>query len=175
MLMGKVNDMGHRGRVVVELGAPSEHVLVIMPKGYERLGLVSVGSGDPGVLARITGTGEYVQLDVRGMTPLDRRKVEAAIEAAALEPRSVGRPRKSHELREVFSVSWNRHWLSTFGDSGTEIVGGRDNVGNRSPGSCLCEGRDKRRSKQPRPSGDLRRCAQGCRERRYLFLDASCG
>jgi Protein of unknown function (DUF1488) len=97
-----VLEMGHRGRVTVELGKPSEHVLQIMPAGVKRLGLVSLGSGDPGVLGQ-QQDGSYVMLDVRGTTPLDLHKFEAALEAAA--PRGAGRPRHSYELRKVFSVS----------------------------------------------------------------------
>lgn len=90
--------MSNRDRIIVKMGDHWKKILPMMPLGLTPRGTVQVGTDVERVLA-MDEEANFVQLDGTGsITPLNQRKVRAAMGLP------VGQPLKGYERREVYSI-----------------------------------------------------------------------
>lgn len=92
--------MGNRDRIAVDKYGNWKQYLKKIPPGHQAMGVVQVGSEEPGALVRVVDTDVFVQLSDAGMRTLDQRKVRAALGVS----QPVGAVVKGYERRELFSV-----------------------------------------------------------------------
>jgi hypothetical protein len=106
----------NQDRVAVNLNGNWESFLQIPQPYQEPKGTVRIGTDREGALLFDKQLDEYVMVDGYGRTlRLNQRKVRAALG----EPEPVGKPRKGHERRSVYSVSLEpslAQYLREFGD-----------------------------------------------------------
>lgn len=103
----RVNDMSNRDRVTIDRTAIEidrdgnwKKIVHMLQPYQEPFGTIQVGAGPVGILAFDKQLNEFIQIFAHGTsrTPLNQRKVRAALELP------VGRPRKGYEVRELRSM-----------------------------------------------------------------------